>query len=151
MLKRNFPPNKGLWNGVGGKIEAEETPLESVRREVFEETGIELPSVDLLGEVTWITEEASSGMYVYSAELPENWVLETPRVMDEGILDWKAAESVLDQNNPEIVDNIPIFLPKMLEDPMRYTYCFTYRDNRMVDCQEALVATQAIRCYSAGM
>lgn len=35
----------GLWNGPGGKINAGEDPLDAMRRELFEETGIKLDSV----------------------------------------------------------------------------------------------------------
>ena len=38
----------GLWLPPGGHIEANEDPIQAVRREVLEETGIE---VDVLGEV----------------------------------------------------------------------------------------------------
>lgn len=30
MLHRRFPPNQGLWNGVGGHIEPGETPRRRV-------------------------------------------------------------------------------------------------------------------------
>lgn len=40
MLYRTFPPNAQMWNGLGGKIEAGETPLASVQREVQEEAGL---------------------------------------------------------------------------------------------------------------
>lgn len=33
---------KGLWNGVGGKIEAGETPLQAMTREFKEEAGLEI-------------------------------------------------------------------------------------------------------------
>ena len=39
----------GMWNGVGGKIEENETPYEGIIRETFEETGIELSSVTYKG------------------------------------------------------------------------------------------------------
>ena len=41
----------GMWNGVGGKIEENETPYEGIIRETFEETGIELSSVTYKGTV----------------------------------------------------------------------------------------------------
>ncbi len=35
MLYRSNPPNAGLWNGLGGKIETGETPLSNIHREVL--------------------------------------------------------------------------------------------------------------------
>ncbi|WP_237522584.1 NUDIX domain-containing protein, partial [Bacillus cereus] len=37
MLNRKYDPVKGLWNGVGGKVEKGETPLENAIREIKEE------------------------------------------------------------------------------------------------------------------
>lgn len=65
MLHRNKHPNKGKWNGVGGKIEQGETPSQACLREVKEETGILLTSVTFRGIVYWNNE---GGMYVYLAE-----------------------------------------------------------------------------------
>ncbi len=42
MLNREYAPVKGLWNGVGGKIEKGETPLENTIREIKEETNIKV-------------------------------------------------------------------------------------------------------------
>ena len=42
MLCRRKEPNRGLWNGVGGRIEAQETPHAACLREVREETGLQL-------------------------------------------------------------------------------------------------------------
>ena len=49
LLNRNKKPNMGMWNGVGGKIEDNETPYEGIIRETLEETGIDLPSVTYKG------------------------------------------------------------------------------------------------------
>src|SRR5688500_7686889 len=40
MLERRREPNRGLWSGVGGKLDAGESPRAGVHREVLEETGL---------------------------------------------------------------------------------------------------------------
>ena len=43
LINKNKPEwQKGLLNGVGGKIEGKETPLEAMRREAIEEVGIDV-------------------------------------------------------------------------------------------------------------
>ncbi len=41
LIQKNKPEwQKGLYNAVGGKIEPEETPLDAMHREFYEETGL---------------------------------------------------------------------------------------------------------------
>ena len=43
LINKNRPDwQRGFKNGVGGKIEENETPLMAMRREFFEETGVEI-------------------------------------------------------------------------------------------------------------
>ncbi len=42
MIQRGTPPGEGLWTVPGGKLEAGETLVAGVGREVREETGIEV-------------------------------------------------------------------------------------------------------------
>jgi ADP-ribose pyrophosphatase len=42
LLKRRFPPNKGMWALPGGLVELGETVQEAAVREVKEETGLEV-------------------------------------------------------------------------------------------------------------
>tara|TARA_B100000029_G_scaffold403032_1_gene402705 strand:+ start:247 stop:651 length:405 start_codon:yes stop_codon:yes gene_type:complete len=50
ILKRsdNVKSMKGLWGGVSGIIENDETPLERAKIEIFEEAGIEENEIKLL-------------------------------------------------------------------------------------------------------
>jgi 8-oxo-dGTP diphosphatase len=48
MVHRNAPDrpgdyHAGKWNGLGGKLEADESPLEAAQRELLEESGLVLP------------------------------------------------------------------------------------------------------------
>ncbi|MFZ5826594.1 MAG: NUDIX hydrolase [Bacillota bacterium] len=128
LVNRQFAPNQGLWNGVGGKIEPGERPLAAVIREVGEETGIPLKTARFAGLVTWGDryDEIRGGMYAYMAEVAEPLPagpLETP----EGILAWKELGWVLDPENEGVVSNIPRFLPVMLQDPVPYEHRCLYR------------------------
>jgi len=70
LMYRSFDFGKGKWNGPGGKIEPEETPLECVIREVFEETGLTIKDPKVMGETTFYFddhEEADWIVYVYLA------------------------------------------------------------------------------------
>lgn len=42
LLKRNHPPFLGLYDGLGGSIEPGEPPADAARREVREESGLEV-------------------------------------------------------------------------------------------------------------
>lgn len=49
LLKRKNQPAKGTYTGVGGHIENGEDIKQSALREVFEETGIKLNDIKLIG------------------------------------------------------------------------------------------------------
>ena len=132
MLLRRKPPHAGKWNGVGGKIEAGETPLTGVTREVMEESGLDLnraATVHFGGIVTWPADDGvngqGSGMYVYIAEFPERAVIWSgERATADGLLCWQPIAWVCDGANPRVVENIPIFLPPMLRGtPPVEHYC----------------------------
>ncbi|WP_152633241.1 NUDIX hydrolase [Aliarcobacter butzleri] len=45
LLRKNNPDwQKGLYNGVGGKVNLDETPLEAIIRECQKEVGLEIPN-----------------------------------------------------------------------------------------------------------
>ncbi len=137
MLNRNKAPNKGLWNGVGGKLEPDETPELSVIREVEEETGYRISSPQYRGIVRWkVDDKEIGGMHVFIVNMTNQDTYPTPVKMDEGILDWKELTWLLDEENQGVVSNIPYFLPNMLQGKEACDYLCIYRDGRLLHVKE---------------
>ena len=127
MLHRNFPPNQGLWNGVGGHIEPGETARQAVIREVKEETGYEIDAPQFAGLLTWDGFEIPpGGIAIFIAQVPHpNFITN-----HEGILAWKSGEWAC--TAPEVVDNIHVFLPKILAGEPPQHYHFSYKEGARI-------------------
>ena len=68
MLYRNKKKNdinEGKWMGVGGHIEKGETPDQALKREVKEETNLDVKEYQLLGVIYFSTGEYHEKMYLY--------------------------------------------------------------------------------------
>lgn len=127
MLHRQKPPNRGLWNGVGGRLETGETARDGILREVREETGFILPEVRYAGILTWDGfETPPGGLYIFTAAAPPG----EPHACDEGPLAWKARDWVF--SSPEVVSNIHIFGPQALTGAPPQHYHFDYRAGEIV-------------------
>jgi 8-oxo-dGTP diphosphatase len=136
MLNREYDPYKGLWNGVGGKLEKGETPLECVIREVKEETDIEIniSQIQDKGIITWNFDNAYfGGMYVYLVGVPIDYLYHTPKKTDEGILDWKSVSWLLSDGNYGIDVMIPQVLPKVLNHFVKYEHSFVIMNDKITE------------------
>ena len=76
--------NKDKWIGVGGKMEFGESPEDCVRREVLEETGYTLKSQAFRGIVTFVYQDITEYMYLFTSEDFAGEQI----VCDEGELVW---------------------------------------------------------------
>ncbi|MBS4220039.1 8-oxo-dGTP diphosphatase [Bacillus sp. FJAT-49711] len=136
LLNRDSSPAKGLWNGAGGKIEGNETPLECVIREIWEETSIDIRDLQIIykGQVTWtVDNNDAGGFYIYLVEIPYDFIYTTPIKTEEGILDWKSIDWVLSKDNFGLGEAIPRYLPFVLYEDNPYAFHFTLLKNRLVD------------------
>lgn len=111
MLYRNRKPddpNEGKWLGIGGKIEQGETPDECNMREVSEETGLRLNSMQFCGIIRFRADMYDDeDMYLYysddfepidPARREEFLSSGICRLQDcdEGELKWIASEDLMD-------------------------------------------------------
>jgi 8-oxo-dGTP diphosphatase len=106
MLLRAKEPNKGKWNGVGGKIEISETPDEGCKREVLEETGLVLRKMIFKGLIALNGNEC---IYVFVSNDFEGDLIPS----EEGSLEWKSLEWIL--SSRDVVANIPLFIEDVLD------------------------------------
>lgn len=116
MVKRNKPPYKDCWNGIGGKIEENETEIQAAIRECLEETGIKIDNPKLF--ITYIYPETNelnkrtnlSVLYDFIDEVSVNSNY-------EGIYEWKDIEFALDFNNKELAGlaNISQFVKEIFD------------------------------------
>lgn len=140
MLNRDFAPTQGLWNGVGGKMEEEETPKDCVVREVKEETGLDISSNNIVdkGTVSWdVDNKYSGGMYVFLVEVSEDLFYQTPKKVDEGILDWKKISWLLDNENFGVGEMIPYFLPTVLNTKGSLNHRCVLQNNKLTEYEYA--------------
>jgi 8-oxo-dGTP diphosphatase len=121
-------PDKRLWanlyNGVGGHVEAGEDVLTAARREVLEETGIELADLRLVAVATIEAGDPRLGilLFVFTGWSPSRHTAASI----EGSLHWVAAAEV---PHLELVEDLAWLLPRILALPpgapalfLHYTY-----------------------------
>ena len=65
-VKKQNDPNKDKWIGIGGKLEAGESPFDCIRREVYEETGLTPTSYRYRGIVTFVSGDYCEYMHLFT-------------------------------------------------------------------------------------
>ena len=90
-IKRESDLNAGKWIAVGGHFEEDESPDECARREVREESGLEVGRMTLRGIVTFCSDEwPCEYMHVFTCEAEDEKVIDC----DEGVLAWIPEEEM---------------------------------------------------------
>ncbi|EEQ38361.1 putative 8-oxo-dGTP diphosphatase [Clavispora lusitaniae] len=138
FLNRQKAPWMGRWNGVGGKLDTNESPYECIVRETFEETGLHLPQYKDRGVMRWFRNgEDLGGVHIFTAEISEaeKDAYKTPKSFcHEGILDWKLLDWLLHPENTGVVDNVKIMLQHLFEAGPESVWISTYDNSVLESC-----------------
>ncbi len=128
-VKKTQDMHLGKWNGLGGKLEPGETPEECARREIREESGLEVASLTWKGLLTFpgFSNDEDWYAFVYIATVKDGSLIDSP----EGDLKW-VDQAELSGLNLWAGDRI--FLP-WLDRPGMFSGKFTYVDGDLVDHQ----------------
>ena len=107
---------KPVWplrrNGVGGHVERDEDVLTAALREIHEETGLKVRTLQLRGVINIDAGEPRTGilLFVFSAEAAGREFAPSR----EGTLQWVHREEVLDL---PLFEDLPLILPEVLNAP----------------------------------
>lgn len=138
FLNRQKAPWMGRWNGVGGKLDADETPYDCIVRETFEETGLRLPQYEDRGIMRWFRDgNDKGGVHIFTAEVLKEVMeqYQTPRChCHEGILDWKAMDWLLHEENSGVVDNVKIMLKDLFSAGPQSLWVSSYEGSKLASC-----------------
>lgn len=109
MLYRNKKENdmnEGKYLGIGGHIEPGETKEEACKREIKEETGLDVNRLDYHGFVEFYNDDYQEMMYLFTSDDFSGELIEC----NEGTLSWVKIDKVVDLN---IWEGDKLFLPKL--------------------------------------
>ncbi|MGI6376692.1 MAG: NUDIX domain-containing protein [Anaerolineae bacterium] len=113
LLLLRGSPHKRIWpnqlNGIGGHLEPGEHPLGGALRELREEAGLDLPSLDLRGLIHVAGRHPDPGvlLFVFTGEALSRLV----RPSHEGALEWHPLDALpYDQMVPDLPHLLPLLV-----------------------------------------
>lgn len=111
--KKENDPLHDKWIAVGGKMEQGESPEDCAKREVKEETDLDVANLKMRGVITFIAKNRGENLktgcvFVFETCDFKGKLIECP----EGDLEWIRNDKIFDLN---IFDKDELFLPWILE------------------------------------
>ena len=126
-IKKQKDMNKDKWIGVGGKFEAEESPFDCARREIFEETGLKIRNLRYRGIVTFVSNEyGTEYMHLFTSNEYDG---EINYDCDEGKLEWVKKEKI---NSLPIWEGDKIFFKLLDEESRFFSLKLCYEGDKLV-------------------
>ena len=131
LINRNKSPFMGMWNGLGGHKEINESAKECAIREIKEESNIIVNDVELTSISTWNYDDDE--IYVYVANLEKDFdVSKYPLVIDEGIVDFKDIDWIINPRNYGIIPDLKIFI-KDIKENKKVNYHLVYDNSNLIE------------------
>jgi 8-oxo-dGTP diphosphatase len=129
-------PSKKIWanlfNGVGGHVEFNEDIYSAARREVLEETGLQVTDLRLRAVVNIDAGDPNLGIIMFGFT---GWCDDRRTIAShEGELHWIAADTI---GQYDLVEDLDWLLPRILEmpaeaSPMFLHYSYTTEDELLI-------------------
>ena len=126
-VKKDKDIHKGKYNGLGGKFLPGETPLECVKREVKEESGLEISNPRLRGVMSFPEFKDKEDWLVFLFTVNE--FQGDLQSCDEGNLQWVPDEDLL---NLHLWEGDKFFLTWLKED-RRFFAKFIYKEGNLIE------------------
>lgn len=126
-VKKSHDFNQGKWIGVGGGLEPGETPFQCMKREVQEETGLDVKRSRYIGKIDFINDRhPAERMYLYRVDEFEGELIEC----NEGDLAWIP---IKDLDKYPLWEGDKIFLPLVKENKRPFTLSLFYHGEELFD------------------
>lgn len=119
----------GKWNGLGGKLEADEDVAAGLRRELAEEARIEVRAMQLRGTVSWPGFGPNGEDWLGFVFVVDRWEGDIPDHNAEGRLEWvpraRLVAACSDDDDERLAADLPMwegdrhFLPLVFDDDPR--------------------------------
>ena len=131
MLHRNKEENdmhKNKYIGIGGHIEAGETKEEACVREIKEETGLDVHSMNYCGQILFVNDDYEEMMYIFKSNDFSGELIKC----DEGTLHWIPIDKVLDLN---LWEGDRLFHPKLRNNEI-INMKLIYKNDKFIKAEE---------------
>ncbi len=135
--KRDSDNHKGKYNGLGGKFEVGETALECAKREVFEESGLEISKIQFKGHILFPQFDPQSNDWFVFLYVAHDFSGEMKTENPEGVLEWVSNDKLLDL---PLWEGDKYFLKHLFEDSF-IEGKFFYENKRLVRHELVLLPT----------
>lgn len=126
-IKKHNDIHEGKWNGLWGKVEQGESPEECVRREIQEEVGLDVLSMQFKGLLTAPMFDGIQDWIIYIYLVTDfSWEVQDCK---EWVTEWIDNNKILDLN---LREGDRHFIPLLFE-PWRFSCKATYVNKELKD------------------